>query len=66
MAHVCVCACVCVCQETLRDHNQARLHLLHEHRKVTASTEHLEPGTFYLTRIDEQFIRYYAVKGAAD
>jgi len=31
-----------------------------------ASIEHLEEGTYYLTRIDEKFIRYYAIKGSAD
>lgn len=30
-----------------------------------ASIEHLDPGTFYLTRIDEKFVRYYAVKERA-
>ena len=27
------------------------------------SIELLEDGTYYLTRIDEKFIRYYAIKG---
>ena len=27
------------------------------------SIEHLEEGTYYLTRIDEKFVRYYSVKG---
>ena len=28
----------------------------------TGSTDHLDDGTYYLTKIDDQFIRYYAVK----
>ena len=28
-----------------------------------ASIQHLDPGTYYLTKIDEQLIRYYALKG---
>jgi len=28
-----------------------------------ATTQYLDEGTYYLTRIDEQFIRYYALKG---
>ena len=30
------------------------------------SIDHLENGTYYLTRIDEKFIRYYAIKGQDD
>lgn len=29
----------------------------------SASVQHLVEGTYYLTRIDENFIRYYALKG---
>ena len=30
---------------------------------VQGSIDHLEEGTYYLTRIDEKYVRYYAVKG---
>jgi len=32
----------------------------------TGSIDHLDDGTYYLTKIDDQFIRYYAIKDSKD
>ena len=30
--------------------------------KPRGSVDHLDDGTYYLTKIDENFVRYYAIK----
>ena len=41
-----------------RERNFGKANLVPE-----GSIEHLEDGTYYLTRVDEKYIRYYAIKG---
>jgi len=45
---------------TLREQSFGRANLTPK-----AGIEHLEQGTYYLTHIDEKYVRYYAIKGAS-